>query len=45
MAFGFAEQNPVAAFRPSDILKQRVTTNFARVDASELPTLLRKIDL
>jgi integrase len=45
MAFGLAEQNPAAAFRPSDILKQRVTTNFARVDASELPTLLKKIDL
>lgn len=35
MAFGFAEQNPAAAFRPSDILKQRVTTNFARVEVSE----------
>jgi integrase len=45
MAFGLAEQNPAAASRPSDILKQRVTTNFARVDASELPTLLKKIDL
>jgi hypothetical protein len=37
MAFGLAEQNPAAAFRPSDILKQRVTINFARVEASELP--------
>ena len=45
MAFGLAEQNPAAAFRPADILKQRVTTNFARVDASELPALLKKIDL
>jgi len=45
MAFGLAEQNPAAAFRPSDILKQRVTKNFARVDASELPSLLKKIDL
>ena len=45
MAFGLAEQNPAAAFRPSDILKQRVTTNFARVDPSELPSLLKKIDL
>jgi integrase len=45
MAFGLAEQNPAAAFRPSDILKQRATTNFARVDTSELPTLLKKIDL
>jgi len=34
MAFGLAEQNPAAAFRPSDILKQRVTANFARVEAS-----------
>lgn len=45
MAFGLAEQNPAAAFRPSDILKQRLTTNFARVEVSELPALLRKIDL
>jgi len=45
MAFGLAEQNPAATFRPSDVLKQRVTKNFARVDASELPTLLKKIDL
>jgi integrase len=45
MAFGLAEQNPAAAFRPSDILRQRVTANFARVDASELPTLLKKIDI
>jgi integrase len=44
MAFGLAEQNPAAAFRPSDILNQHVTINFARVDASELPTLLKKID-
>ena len=32
------------AFRPSDILKQRVTTNFARVDVSALPDLLKKIE-
>ncbi len=44
MAFGFAEQNPAMAFRPSDILKQRVTTNFARVDVSALPDLLKKIE-
>jgi integrase len=45
MAFGLAEQNPAAAFRPSDILKQRVTTNFARVEVCELPALLKKIEL
>jgi integrase len=45
MAFGLAEQNPAAAFRPADILKQRTTTNFARVYTSQLPALLKKIDL
>jgi integrase len=45
MAFGFAEQNPAAAFRPSDILKQRVTENFARVEVTEMPALLKKIEL
>jgi integrase len=45
MAFGLTEQNPAAAFRPGDILRQRVTTNFARVEVSELPALLKKIDL
>ncbi len=44
MAFGLAEQNPAMAFRPSDILKQRVTTNFARVEVSALPDLLNKIE-
>ena len=45
IAFGLAEQNPAAAFRPSDILKQRVTTKFARIEVSELPTLLRSTEL
>ena len=45
IAFGLAEQNPAAAFRPSDILKQRLTTNFARIEVSELPVLLRKTEL
>jgi len=44
MAFGLAEQNPAMAFRPSDILQQRVTTNFARVEVSALPELLKKIE-
>jgi hypothetical protein len=44
IAFGLVEQNPAAAFRPSDILKRRVTSHFARVELSELPTLLNKID-
>jgi hypothetical protein len=38
-------RNPSAAFRPSDILKQRVSTNFVRVEVSELPALLKKIEL
>jgi Arm DNA-binding domain len=44
MAFGLTEQNPAVAFQPSDILKQRVTTNFARVEVSELPAMLKKIE-
>jgi integrase len=44
VAFGLVEQNPAAAFRPADILKRQMTTNFARVETSELPALLKKID-
>jgi len=32
VAFGLVEQNPAAAFRPADILKRQMTTNFARVE-------------
>jgi integrase len=36
-------ENPAADFKPSDILAQASSENFARVDAKELPNLLLKI--
>lgn len=44
VAHGLAERNPAADIRPSDVLKARRKENFARVDAKELPELLRHID-
>ena len=38
------ERSPATDFRPGDILKPKKTTNFARIDAAELPELLRKIE-
>ena len=40
---GLVERNPVADVKPSDVLKPRTVTNFARVGAAELPELLRKV--
>lgn len=44
IAHGLASRNPAADFKPSDILAESAPENFARVDAGELPTLLRKMD-
>jgi len=44
VAHGFCERNPVADVKPSDFMKARERTNQARVDAKDLPDLLRKID-
>lgn len=41
---GLATRNPAADIKPADILPSRRTTNFARVDAKELPQLLRHIE-
>lgn len=41
---GLAVNNPATAIRPSDVLQARTTVNLARVDAKELPQLLRQID-
>jgi integrase len=45
VAHGLAERNPVADVRPADFLKPRLTKNFARIGADELPELLRKIEV
>jgi integrase len=40
IAHGFASRNPATDFKPSDILAEGGSENFARVDAKDLPTLL-----
>ncbi|MCL2872600.1 MAG: tyrosine-type recombinase/integrase [Betaproteobacteria bacterium] len=44
VANGLADRNPAADFLPSDVIEQRKTQNFARLDEKELPELLCKIN-
>lgn len=44
VAHGLATRNPAADVRPGDVLASRTKTNYARVDAKELPDLLRRIE-
>ena len=44
IAHGLAERNPASDVKPSDVLASRKKTNYARIDAKELPELLRKIE-
>jgi len=43
VAHGTIDRNPAADVKPADALKPRKKTNYARLDAKELPELLRKI--
>ena len=43
VAHSMAGRNPVADIRPGDVLKARRQVNFARIEISDLPELLRKI--
>lgn len=45
IAHGYARRNPAAEIRPRDVLKATRKTNYARVDAKELPALLRAIEV
>ena len=45
VAHGFSKRNPATEIRPSDILKPTRKTNMARIDAKELPALLRAIEV
>jgi integrase len=45
IAHGHCERNPVADFKPADVLEPTVKTNLARVDAKDLPDLLRAIEV
>ena len=44
VAHGILDRSPAADVKPSDALKPRKKTNYARLDGKEVPTLLRKID-
>jgi len=45
IAHGYCKRNPAVEFRPRDVLKSATKTNYARVDAKELPALLRAIEV
>ena len=44
IAHGLATRNPAADIKPGDVLGTRKKENYARLDAKELPELLRKIE-
>jgi integrase len=44
IAHGSAIRNPAADIRPSDVIASRKQQNYARVDESEFPVLLRQIE-
>jgi integrase len=41
---GGATRNPAADIKPTDVLTPRTRENYARIDAKDLPLLLRKIE-
>ncbi|MGI8769989.1 MAG: tyrosine-type recombinase/integrase [Acidobacteriaceae bacterium] len=45
IAHGHAKRNPATEIRPHDILRATQKVNYARVDARELPSLLRQIEI
>lgn len=45
IAHGYAKRNPASEIHPADILKPTHKTNLARIDAKELPALLRAIEV
>ena len=45
IAHGYAKRNPATDVRPRDILKASLKSNYARIEAKELPNLLRQIEI
>jgi integrase len=45
IAHGYAKRNPATDVRPRDILKASLKSNYARIEAKELPNLLRQIEV
>lgn len=44
ISLGKSSRNPAVDFKPGDFLKTHKRENYARIDAKELPLLLRKIE-
>jgi integrase len=44
VVYGHIERNPMEGLKPSDALKSTRKENYARLDAREMPELLRKIE-
>lgn len=44
LAHGKSRRNPAVDFKPGDFLKSHKPENYARIDAAELPQLLRKME-
>ncbi len=45
VAKGYIKASPISETRPADFLRSHTVTNFARIDAEDLPELLKKIEL
>jgi integrase len=45
IAHGYAKRNPASEIRPSDILKAAHKVNYARIEAKELPKLLKQLEV
>ena len=45
IAHGYTNRNPASEFRAGDILKPIRESNYARIEAKELPDLLRRIEI
>jgi integrase len=45
VAHGYATRNPASEFRPSDVLRPTKKVNLARIEAKDLPELLRAIEV
>ncbi|MGA2217530.1 MAG: integrase arm-type DNA-binding domain-containing protein [Terracidiphilus sp.] len=45
IAHGYANRNPASEIRPADVLRPTHKTNLARIDAKDLPALLRSMEV
>ena len=45
IAHGYANRNPASEIRPGDVLQSMRKVNYARIDAKQLPELLRAIEV